>query len=519
MTQQPAGPQPSSRGANLQSTNVETRHWRLPQTSVPAPNAIGAGAAHEIINATIDVCAKAGLTCSDLDTTATALCRFGAALQSRPEDQVWGVLDVGDRQTRLVLCLDDTPVLVRTAGTGGRAWTQRIADALQVSFKAAEIQKRDHGIALTGRQAPVRESLLAPAADEGTRSELASLILGAVRADLNDLASEVKRSYEYVLSCYPGRQAGDLVLCGGGSLLRYLPEFLGTALGIPVRRASSFLQVSEPPLGSIGACRLRFAIEPIAPLEVLAVAVGLAIVDPHYPPLPRGEAGGSMVTVNLIPEGVQAAQARGRHIGRWAVCFAVTSAVAVVPLGAHWMQHVRIDELRAQSDKLQIDLAAARTELKTATAAANDAFLRIERAKALRTKRAWSNMLALIGSCLPKDCWLTSIATDPDVPSVGPPLRKAAPSTDPASSAASKEGQRGSTLGPEKPAVVTIDAPRKLRMFGEATDATQPLSFVTRLKESQVFREVTLERSLREKSNPGDGADESNYRFELICEW
>ena len=330
-----------------QAAPVETRHWRLPQTSVPAPNAIGAGAAHEIINATIDVCAQAGLMCFDLDTTATALSRFGALLQSRPPDQVWGVLDVGDRQSRLVLCLEDTPVLVRTAGAGGRAWTQRIADALQLSFKAAEIHKRDHGIALTGRALSlVRDrilapAVLAPAADAGMRSELASLILGAVRADLNDLASEVKRSYEYVLSCYPGRQAADLVLCGGGSLLHHLPEFLGSALGIPVRRASSYLEgfpdapewilpdapalepipetelrpsarapgapgfhsargslryrdrdlvessdprsagptVAPCPPGLPGGCRLRFADGQHAPLEILAVAVGLAMTE------------------------------------------------------------------------------------------------------------------------------------------------------------------------------------------------------------------------------------------------
>ena len=133
---------------------------------------------------------------------------------------------------------------------------------------------------------------------------MASLILGALRADLNDLASEVKRSYEYVLSCYPGRRAADLVLCGGGSLLHYFPEFLGNALGIPVRRASSYLQDSGLPPGSPGTCRLRFAsaaaARPVSrttrescveeqirrvatnlqwPLEVLAVAVGLAISE------------------------------------------------------------------------------------------------------------------------------------------------------------------------------------------------------------------------------------------------
>ena len=251
---------------------VETRHWALPETTVPAPSAIGAGAAHESINRTIEACVEAGLTCADLDTSATALCRFGAVLHRWAKDQVWGMLDVGDRQTRLVLCLDARrdrggsveTVLVRTTGPGGRAWTQRVADALQLSFKAAEIHKRDHGIALTGR-------LNRTPAEEGARSELASLILGALRADLNEIAAEVKRSYEYVLSCYPGRQAGDLVLCGGGSALRNLPEFLTNALGIPVRRASTYLD--DP------SCRLQLGTDRKAPLEVLAVAVGLAVTE------------------------------------------------------------------------------------------------------------------------------------------------------------------------------------------------------------------------------------------------
>lgn len=277
-------------------TDVETRHWRLPESSIPAPNAIGAGVSQVVIARTIEACAQAGLTCSALDTTATALSRFGVVLNSSPHrsravgpvgghptDRVWGILDVGDRQSRLVLCLGDTPVLVRTAGAGSRAWTQRIADALQLSYKAAEIHKCDHGIAVTGRTAApplkgggavcrqTRTSTEEGTRDVGTRSELASMILGALRADLNDLAAEVKRSYEYVLSCYPGNQAADLILCGGGSCLHNLTEFLGNALGITVCQASSYLQGDT--------CRLRFATEWKASLEGLAVAIGLAISE------------------------------------------------------------------------------------------------------------------------------------------------------------------------------------------------------------------------------------------------
>jgi len=210
-----------------------------------------------------------------------------------------------------------------------------------------------------------------------------------------------------------------------------------------------------------------------------------------------------MITLNLLPESVQAAQAQRRHVKRWALILAAAAVAGTIPAGAHWMQHVQIEELGAQSEKLQSDLAAARVELRTATAEANDAFLRLERAKALRSKRAWSGMLALIGSCLPKQCWLTSIATDPEVPPAGPVVRSPLPPAATPGAAA-----------PEKPAVVTIEAPRKLRITGEALDSADPLSFVAKLKESQVFRDVILERSLRERPE-----QESQFRFELICEW
>ncbi len=250
-----------------QQVPVETRYWQLPKTSIPAPNAIGAGATHETIHRMVEACSQVGWICSEVDTTATALSRLGAHLQDRSKEEIWGILDAGDRQARLVLCLQDTPLLVRVTGVGGRTWTQRIADALQVSFKAAEIHKRDHGIAATGRKTR-------SATDDGARSELASLILGALRADLNDLAAEVKRSYEYVLSCYPSGKVGDLVLCGGGSQTHNLSEFLGNALGIPVRRASDYL--GGP------SCRLRPTFVSNASIEVLAVAAGLAIPElPH----------------------------------------------------------------------------------------------------------------------------------------------------------------------------------------------------------------------------------------------
>jgi Tfp pilus assembly PilM family ATPase len=133
---------------------------------------------------------------------------------------------------------------------------------LDISLKSAEVQKREHGSALRPQGVGRRKGDPPP-------DELGSILHGILRCDLKDLATEVKRSYEYILSCYPPKQAADLVLVGGGAALRSLPEFLSEALGISVRPASSYVD------GEM--CRLRYASGKQNPLEVFGLAVGLAL--------------------------------------------------------------------------------------------------------------------------------------------------------------------------------------------------------------------------------------------------
>ncbi len=214
-----------------------------------------------------------------------------------------------------------------------------------------------------------------------------------------------------------------------------------------------------------------------------------------------------MVSVNLIPESIRAAQTRRRHLKTWTALTVVAAAASAVPIAAHWSQHVRRDELQALNEQLQADLTSARGELRTVTAEAGEVVLRLERANALRAKRSWSSLVALLASNLPDECWLISLATDPDVPSAAPPVRKGAAPAPPVPAG-------GAPALAEKAAVVTIDAPRKLRLIGQAADATGPLAFASRLKDTRVFSAVTLERSQRESAEQG-----TYFKFELICEW
>lgn len=241
--------------------SIEARYWSLPTTSLSAPNAMALGARRELVDKVLDECSAAGLLCDTVDSGAAALARFGALLNAWEPDRVWGLLDLGSARTSLVLCLENVPVLVRQVGGGGHHWSERIAEVLQVSLPAAETHKCDYGIAMSGRRGRRRT-------DEPQGKNVGSILLGALRGELRDIAAQVKRSYEYVLSCYPNRRAGDLILVGGGAGMENLAAFLGDALGITVRGASAYL-------GGAG-CRLTCDLGP-RQLEQYAAAVGLAV--------------------------------------------------------------------------------------------------------------------------------------------------------------------------------------------------------------------------------------------------
>jgi type IV pilus assembly protein PilM len=246
---------------------IEAEHWQLPPSTTPGPNVLAVAIRHPVVINVVEACRRAKLFCTGLDASAAALSRFGLLLKNRTSKEVWGLLDFGATQARLVLCVEDVPVLVRTVGTGGRDWTKRISESLGISLKAAEVHKREHGIALQPRGLRSGESGADTHRDAG--AELGAILLSALRTDLNELAAETQRSFKYVLSCYAGRQASELMLVGGGACMNNLARYLGSTLGIDVRCASDFLQ--EP------SCRLKQPPMRGDTLESLALAIGLSI--------------------------------------------------------------------------------------------------------------------------------------------------------------------------------------------------------------------------------------------------
>ncbi len=243
---------------------VETRYWMLPPSYGTGANAIGMAAPVSIVTDAVQCCRSAGLECVAVDTIGGALACFGQTIRPVESGQIGSVLDIGAKHTRLVCCLGDTPILIRNVSLGSEDWTRLIAEALQIAPVSADVQKREHGILPSGRG--VRS--VGVDAQPHSRS-VSSIIFSALRKSLHDLSMEIRRSYEYVLSCYPSAHASDMILVGGGALLTNLDIYLGDTLGIEVKLASDYLNRAD--------CQLAYQPTKRTPLEKFALSIGLAI--------------------------------------------------------------------------------------------------------------------------------------------------------------------------------------------------------------------------------------------------
>ncbi|MEK6797338.1 MAG: hypothetical protein AABZ12_00065 [Planctomycetota bacterium] len=215
------------------------------------------------------------------------------------------------------------------------------------------------------------------------------------------------------------------------------------------------------------------------------------------------------VRVNLIAPDLLAAQSRRRRIRCWTWVVVPACAVYAALWVAQAFAGSDLEQLRLELQSRSRQLHALRAEVVDLDSRSSAVADQLRRAAALQEKRRWSAVLGLLSETMPHGCWLASVATDPAVPGAAPSGGVSA-----ASPAASPSTTAGQPPGATSPKPMVIDAPRRLRVIGFAADPEAPLAFVGNLKATQVFRDVSLERSLREPSE-----DAQRFRFDILCEW
>ena len=210
-----------------------------------------------------------------------------------------------------------------------------------------------------------------------------------------------------------------------------------------------------------------------------------------------------MTLINLIPAEVHHAAIQRSHLRRWALVVALAGVVAGIPYSLSLARNAQVSKLREEVEFVDLQNSKVRTQLRVATGQAQQLNSALERSRALRAKRAWSGMFALIASSLPADCWLHSVATEPDSP--GASVIRTAVVPTPAGAPVAAE-------------TVTIEAPRKLVLLGYSTSDSQPLVFVSNLRDSNAFTNVALQKAMRAPSETNASAAVL-HQFEIACGW
>ncbi len=211
-----------------------------------------------------------------------------------------------------------------------------------------------------------------------------------------------------------------------------------------------------------------------------------------------------IASVNLIPKSTLFAHTRRKHVKRWAGVLVVSISIACAGIGVNWLQRAESIQLEKESKRVQAELLSLRSQATAAQAEAQVIESRLNRANALRAKRSWSGMFALISEALPLSCWLTAVATDPPFPSGA---RNKAPRK-------VKGKVRGSKANNAVVKPIMIESPRKLRLVGFASGVADPHRFVVNLNATKVFSSVVLTGTQQQKLGNSEF-----YRFEVECEW
>jgi type IV pilus assembly protein PilM len=178
-----------------------------------------------------------GAQCIDADPVAmiNAFTLSGAGEPDKP----MALLNIGAKHSTVSILQGGMPTFTRSIEIGGEGLSLAIARGLGVEPEEAE------------RLKVFGDPLVQP----------------HLTMVLNSIVRQVRTSFDY-FEGLAGRTVAELYLSGGTSLLVGLPEFLGEALGVPVREWS--------PLGGIDTAEFADDEKLQAVAPTLDVAVGLA---------------------------------------------------------------------------------------------------------------------------------------------------------------------------------------------------------------------------------------------------
>ena len=215
----------------------------------------------EIVDSRVRVCDAAKLRPVAMELESQAAAR--SARQNANFAWPAIIIKIGDTQSSVIFCGRDSTRAVFSVPISNAYFIEKIRAAAEVDDDGARKLKTDYGIAAAGFDAPPKGD------DNGKREKLfESLLPGLV-----DFAQQIKKYVRYYQEHEKSFHADKLsfrkvIICGDGSDLKGLDDFLSLKLGIPVERMVL-------PIG-IEPHRFKSVDSPEKNVHGCAVAAGLA---------------------------------------------------------------------------------------------------------------------------------------------------------------------------------------------------------------------------------------------------
>ncbi len=257
-----------TRNIPFAESDVVSDFAAFPANGAQNMDVVMAIATQTTVNTVRDILKRAGKKPAFLDVQPLGLAR--SLVQSYPTE--YGgkrvcLVDVGHKSSSINIYSDGKLVMPRQVPIGGEMFTRAVADAMSVPFAEAEGLKHakakipdaaaqapaanpfgDSGFATQQFQpynpfaeseeagassppaAPEPQAPVPAPVDTGLDAE-ETRIWNAMAPVADEFVSEVRRSIDYFRS--KGGDVDVVLLCGGGSLLKGLPHFIQSVVGVP----------------------------------------------------------------------------------------------------------------------------------------------------------------------------------------------------------------------------------------------------------------------------------------------
>ena len=210
---------------------------------------------------------KAGLKPQVIDVSSFALVRVlvdkPSILPEENGEEAVALVDIASGITNIVVVERGTPRFTRVASLAGNNFTQRIADAMNVSFDEAEELKVKVGLPVPKNEKEEVKEEAPPVEPEKVK-----VVQDILLKEINKFIGEVRRSIDYYLTQRPGvKSIKRVILSGNGAKMKNLALHLEKGLqvqadfGHPLQKVKIGPKLSQDLLAS----------------EELAIAISLGL--------------------------------------------------------------------------------------------------------------------------------------------------------------------------------------------------------------------------------------------------